>query len=299
MSLAQLAVSSEDFSGDFAALNLPTVSSSQVNWEDLQFAFYRLPPGSIAEHVPSRHVICVNTGNPITLERMIDGESKTVDALPVGEVGIYPAHLRQGFQWHQDAEYIHLALAPMLLEQVGPELAPNHRLELEPQLQLGSDPLIHQIAIALKTALQIDGVTSKLYADTMANALAVHLLSRYSTYKSTRSKPCRNQLSERQLKQVINYIHDHLEQDVSLAELANVAQLSSCYFSRLFKQSLGVAPHQYHIQCRVDRAKQMLLEKKLSLAEIAYAVGFANQGHLNYHFKRWAGMTPRAFLKKF
>lgn len=74
MSLAQLAVSSEDFSGDFAALNLPTVSSSRVNWEDLQFAFYRLPPGSIAEHRPNRHVICVNTGNPITLERMIDGE---------------------------------------------------------------------------------------------------------------------------------------------------------------------------------------------------------------------------------
>jgi AraC family transcriptional regulator len=206
--------------------------------------------------------------------------------------------LCQSFQWHQDAEYIHLSLEPMLLAQVGTELAPNHRLALETQLQLGSDPLIYQIAIALKTALQIDGTMSKLYADTMANTLAVHLLSRYSTHKQALSHPPKKGLSEEQLEDVIDYIHSHLERDVSLAELANVAQLSVFYFSRLFKQSLGVAPHQYHIQCRVDRAKQLLLGKNLSLAEIAHDVGFANQGHFNYHFKRCSGMTPKSFLRR-
>jgi hypothetical protein len=54
---AKLAVSNEDFSGGFAVPTSPTISSSQTDWEKLQFAFYRLPPGFIAEHTPSRHGI--------------------------------------------------------------------------------------------------------------------------------------------------------------------------------------------------------------------------------------------------
>ena len=85
---------------------------------------------------------------------------------------------------------------------------------------------------------------------------------------------------------------------MSLAELAAVVQLSSFHFAHLFKQTTGVSPHQYHIRCRVERAKQLLLTKNLTIAEVAYIVGFASQGHLNYHFKRLVGITPKAFLRQ-
>jgi AraC family transcriptional regulator len=62
----------------------------------------------------------------------------------------------------------------------------------------------------------------------------------------------------------------------------------------LFKQSTGLTPHQYVIQCRVERAKQLLLQGELTIADIAYRVGFANQSHLNRHFKRLFGVTPKA-----
>lgn len=219
-----------------------------------------------------------------------------MDALPVGDIGIYPANLRQTFQWYQDAEYIQIYLEPTLLTQVGAELCPNNNIELILKLTPCFDRLIYQIAIALKTSLEIDGTSSKLYADAMANALVVHLLSRYSDYKPSFPQPSGG-LSQKQLKQIVDYIHEYLDRNVSLPELANVVQLSSYHFTRLFKQSIGLAPHQYHIRCRIDRAKQLLLEKKLSLAEIAYAVGFASQGHLNYHFKRLVGVPPTAFLR--
>jgi AraC family transcriptional regulator len=276
--------------------NLPIISSNKAGWEKIQLAFHRQPAFFVPEYSPQHHVICVNTGNPIILERTVDGRSQTSHALASGDIGIYPANLRQTLQWHQDAEYIRLYLEPTLLTQVGSELCPNNNIELILKSTPCFDPLIYQIAIALKTSLEIDGTSSKLYADTMANFLVVHLLYRYST-----SKPALLQtssgLSEKQLKQVIEYIHECLDRNVSLTDLANLLQLSSYHFTRLFKQSIGIAPHQYQIRCRIDRVKQLLLEKKLSLADIASEVGFASQGHLNYHFKRLVGVTPTEFLR--
>ena len=296
MALANLNALDRPQKSSFSLPKLPVISSDKAGWDKLQLAFLRQPAFFMPEHSPQHHVICVNTGNPITLERTVDGKSQTIDALPVGDIGIYPANLRQTFQWYQDAEYIQIYLEPTLLTQVGAELCPNNNIELILKLTPCFDRLIYQIAIALKTSLEIDGTSSKLYADAMANALVVHLLSRYSDYKPSFPQPSGG-LSQKQLKQIVDYIHEYLDRNVSLPELANVVQLSSYHFTRLFKQSIGLAPHQYHIRCRIDRAKQLLLEKKLSLAEIAYAVGFASQGHLNYHFKRLVGVPPTAFLR--
>lgn len=274
------------------------VTSIEANWTDLQLAWYKSPASYIPSYVSTCHTLCINTGNPITLERTIDGYSQTIDAIPVGDIGFYLANTPQTFQWYQAAECIQLYLQPSLLHRISVELCLKDTIVLLPKLTLGADPLIYQIAIALKAALELEGAASKLYADSMANALAVHLLTRYSTQRSLLSPQPARGLSGTQLRQVLDYIHNSLEQDVSLNELANLTQLSSFHFARLFKQAVGLAPHRYHIRCRVDRAKQLLLEQKLSLAEIALAVGFASQGHLNYHFKRWVGTTPKAFLRQ-
>lgn len=80
-----------------------------------------------------------------------------------------------------------------------------------------------------------------------------------------------------------------------LHELANLVQMSSHYFSLLFKQSMGLTPHQYVIRTRVDRAKKLLLKGEMLIVDIAQTVGFANQSHLNLHFKCLVGLTPKQF----
>lgn len=105
-------------------------------------------------------------------------------------------------------------------------------------------------------------------------------------------------LPSQKLQQVIDYINNHLAHNLSLAELAAIVQISPHYFSHWFKQSTGVSPHQYVIKCRVERAKQLLLTGEFTITEVASCVGFANQGHLNRHFKRFFGVNPKHIRQK-
>lgn len=297
MALANLSTLKYTQKNSFSLPNLLVVSSCKAGCDTLQPFLHCQPTFCIPEHVFPYHVVCVNTGSPVAPKGIVGDKLQRSDIVALGDINIYPANFCQRFHWHQDTEFIQLYLEPKLLDQVGSELYPNREIGLAPKITTSFDPLIYQIAIALKTSLEIDGTSSKLYTDKMTNALAIHLVSRYSTCKLPLPQPAGG-LSKQQLKQVVEYIHTSLNHNISLTELANLVQLSVYHFTRLFKQSTGLAPHQYHIRCRIDRAKQLLLEKKLTLGEIAYTVGFASQGHLNYHFKRCVGVTPTTFLRQ-
>jgi AraC-like DNA-binding protein len=100
-------------------------------------------------------------------------------------------------------------------------------------------------------------------------------------------------LTRTQLQQVLDYIQTHLDRDLSLAELAEVINISPTYFASVFKQAIAISPHQYVIQQRVERAKLMLSKTDLAIADIALQVGFSSQSHLTQQFKRLTGMTPK------
>jgi transcriptional regulator GlxA family with amidase domain len=102
-------------------------------------------------------------------------------------------------------------------------------------------------------------------------------------------------LSPGAMRRVREYVEVHLGESIDLSMLAGVAGLSVHHFARQFKQSTGVTPHFYLTKKRVERAQQMLIQTDLSLAEVACAVGFFDQGHLARHFRHMLGTTPREF----
>ncbi|NJK67728.1 MAG: helix-turn-helix transcriptional regulator, partial [Microcoleus sp. SU_5_3] len=103
-------------------------------------------------------------------------------------------------------------------------------------------------------------------------------------------------MCQHKLRLVTDYINDYLDRELSLAELGANRATESLPFSRTFKQSTGISPYKYVIQQRVERAKQLLSQGKMSLADIAIACGFSHQSHLNRHFKRLTGVTPKTLL---
>jgi AraC family transcriptional regulator len=142
--------------------------------------------------------------------------------------------------------------------------------------------------------MQCDGLGGQMYAESLANLFTIHLLRHYCTTQP-HLRTFKSGLPRQQLQQVIDYMQAHLDQSLGLNELANVLGMNSHYFWKQLKQSMGMPPHQYLIQCRVDRAKQLLKQKNLPLTEIAAQCGFADQSHLNRHFRKRLGMAPSTY----
>lgn len=99
----------------------------------------------------------------------------------------------------------------------------------------------------------------------------------------------------RRVKLAREYLEAHLSHNVSLEDLAHVTGLSPFYLNRVFRQEMGLPPHQYQIQARIARAKA-LLYKGIPLKKVARDTGFADQSHLTRHFKKFVGVTPGRYL---
>lgn len=271
----------------------PTLSSQKAAWNGIYLEYHHQPAYETPDYCYKWHVLGIHIGRPVTIE-MQWGRRLVRKSVMDGEVYLFPANVRHVIYSDRQSEFIDLHLEPAMLTRAAYELLVVERVEFVPYFAT-RDPLIQQIALALKAELESTS-SEHLYAELMANALAVHLLRRY-TGTTILERPTEG-LPQYKLRQVLDYIHDHLEQDLGVEAIATLLQMSPYYFSRLFKQSTGLSPHQYIIQGRVDRAKQLLNQGEMAIADIAYSVGFTSQSHLNRHFKRLVGVTPKAFLRK-
>jgi AraC-like DNA-binding protein len=99
------------------------------------------------------------------------------------------------------------------------------------------------------------------------------------------------------MRRVCDHIDAHLGDAIELVELATIAGLSIFHFARQFKHSVGMTPHHYHVSRRIARAKELLEKAQLSLSEIAFTVGFADQSHLSRHFRQIVGTSPGQFRR--
>ncbi|WGV27377.1 helix-turn-helix domain-containing protein [Halotia branconii] len=271
------------------------LSSSWTTWKGIGLEHLQLPFGETPEYSLKQFVITINLGQSFKVERTLDRHLQT-GIMFTGAVALCPMHTSQSIYWDKDANILWLSLEHELLTRNSIELLDTDEYEILPHL-ITQDALIYQIGLGLKAQLKTNGLDSCMYAESAATFLAVHLLQNYSTQKSSIQEYAGG-LPLQKLKQVVDYIHDHLAQEISLNAIANYVGISCYYFCRLFKQSTGLTLHQYVIQQRVERAKQLLLQGEMSIADIALACGFSHQSHLNRHFKRLTGVTPKTLTNR-
>jgi len=153
--------------------------------------------------------------------------------------------------------------------------------------------LVHR----LQAQAQGDEDYGAVYTQSLSLALASYVCARYGPQAGAIEPPRKGVLSRPQRQEVEAFIEQQLDSNFGLVDLATLTGYCPDHFSRLFKQAFEQSPHQYVLSRRVERAKTMLKDSERSIAEVATACGFANQGHLTTAFKRRTGITPAAYRK--
>jgi AraC family transcriptional regulator len=280
----------------------PLVASYHTGWKGLTFNHYCHPPHQTVDHSLLQHsLVITDPKSCFQVERRLDGKFKHY-AHGNGRVDIIPAFLSHGTSWDREVEFSVIAICPTLLVGVASPLENRttqelmqREIELIPQLAI-DDPVIQQLALALKLEIQTGCMSGKLYGELLGTALAARLVQNYAVTKPAIEFKT-NGLPQLQLARVIDYMKANLTQDLSILDLATLTSMSESHFSRSFKRSVGISPYQYLMQQRVERAKQLLEQQSIAISTIALDCGFANQTHLTKVFRQMTGMTPKAYQK--
>jgi AraC family transcriptional regulator len=272
----------------------PAVLASS-GWDSLHVELHQQLKFEVAEHQHTMHVIACGLPNTpedrfAIGERWLAGKRET-ERRQLGDIAIIPAGIAHRCNWNTTVQFGILAIEPILLQQIGQDWINPDKIELTPQFMSKRDDLIQSIFSTLSAELATGGIGSNLLVDSLKTTLAIHLLRNYCT-TFPRLSSYADGLSAAKLTLITDYINSHLDRDLKLTELSAIAQISPYHFLRLFKKSVGITPHQYILQQRIDRAKYLLRSSNLDVAAIALRVGFCDASHLTRCFKSILGKTP-------
>lgn len=277
-----------------AEISPPVLSYPQMAGLEAAIARYHLAPNDAAFSPVSTHLITVNLGESGHLANIQDG--RTQKALIVkGGTTLTPAGQPRHWCWDHRVDVLQLQLQPQLIAQIAAASEIDmSRIELVNRFGI-YDSQLELIGKSLLTEMQSNGLAGQLYVESLVNLLVIHLLRQHSAFAPLQPT---SQFSPSRLKQVIDYIHDNLARNLSLTDLASIANLSPSRFAYLFRRETGLSPHQYLIHARIERATHMLRAGgEISIGEIAHRVGFTDQSHFTRHFKRIVGVTPKVVLQ--
>ena len=225
-----------------------------------------------------------------------DGRRAPVTALASGCVTLY--HLKRGpaFRTNTPFHSVHFYLPRTALNALADEAGTARIADLRYAPGAGmDDPIIRALTSALRPALEQTEQANGLFVDHVMRAVATHVGEIYGGMKAVRIT--RGGLAPWEERRAREIIDANLDGEISLARLARECGLSTSHFSRAFRRTMGMAPHRWLLQRRVDAAKTLLRDRQAPLAEVALACGFADQSHFTRIFTKIANVSPAAWRR--
>ncbi|BAY26737.1 AraC family transcriptional regulator [Calothrix sp. NIES-2100] len=246
----------------------------------------------------NHHLLCLllSDGNQQKMTRI--GEQESEKSQIKGDFWICAAKTSGLWAWDSTDESLMFIIDPLFLSRTAAQVSGLDASHVELRSTISArDPHIDAIARLFQLELDTGGMGGLLYTESLMQVLVIHLLRQYCTLQPkiqhiTKSFPLHR------FQPVLDYIHNYLDRPLHLAELAAIVGMSQYHFCRLFKQSLGIAPYQYVLQQRMEKAKELLQQGKHNIAEISLLVGCTDQSRFARQFKKHFGVTPGALLSK-
>jgi AraC family transcriptional regulator len=268
----------------------PLWSNAQSRSSSLSVERFKIPGRMVTPRVQfenQHHVAVVWTGKVKENRRALRSMESPHDTL------ILPFGLALEECTLSGVGFTDFAVSPSFLRRVARETDLSDRFELLPQWAL-RDPQIEILAHAAEYEISSGLRAGNLFMESLATALAAHLLARYSSPNAA-PREYRGGLSPYQLRLTRDFIEANLGEDFGLDDLAANVRMSPYYFCRLFKQSTRLSPHQFVIRERIQQARQLLEEHRFSMVEIASTLGFSDQSHFARVFRSLVGTTPKQY----
>ncbi|TIX90269.1 AraC family transcriptional regulator [Rhizobium sp. P44RR-XXIV] len=265
-------------------------SSRSRGWKSLEADFIHIQAGRT--HVPGSqtHRLGIHFGRAVNAHCQCDGRHHHRQQAH-GDIDLVPAGLDGWWEDDRDCTILRLTIRPELLRAAAHELGRDpETIALAPKFQL-RDPRLESIAWAIKAEIEAPVPSDSTYAETLGMALAIRLVESNGQTR-TETATTRATLSSRQQRILAEFIEEHIDQSLSLADLAAVAGLSVSHLKPLFRASFGMPVHHYVLTRRVERARSLILAADMPLAQVALESGFAHQSHMAHWMRRILGLTP-------
>jgi AraC family transcriptional regulator len=260
-------------------------SSFKLPWRGLWVWEQAGPVEDLYVAPSGAHCLIFRRGSPTRLLQR-QGNEIHQRLWSTGEVLVVPAGTPSFWRSELPRENVHVDLLPEWLERAaggrGPVVLRN---------SFGAhDPMLASLLQALVASLDDNTSLHAPFGDAMAMAVATHLVEHYAAGRGTTEKTC--VLSARQMRQLSDFVRERLSAPCDVARLAQQVDLSPAHFSRCFKASSGLTPHQFVIRLKLEHARELLLTTDLAVADVAHAIGYASRAHFAQAFRQHWGASP-------
>lgn len=262
------------------------------------------PPGSVnLTHGQREHVLMCTFGSPVeghAVRSVLHTEigRREWQSCPKGHMTFLPSGIPLEWSWSYKSQSVHLTMPPSFLENVSAEFEKQDgdRIQLKPMFRVFDNnltSLLHQ----LRGEVFKEDIGSDLVTSSLLQLIAVQLYRTSDPLPVTsRVKQDTPRFSAKDCRRCVEILNDRLAEKITLSELAAQFNLSPFHFARVFKREIGMPPHEYQLQLRIARARELLRRTpRRTIADIAFELGFFDESHFRRHFRRIVGATPGEF----
>ncbi len=202
----------------------------------------------------------------------------------------------ESLRWQDPASLLCVRIGEAALNEAARSLLAIDQVELRPELRV-TDVRVTNLLYALEAERAGGYLAGDLFTDSIEAALAGLLVTSRNGIQD-KSVCSHGGLPPRRLRRVLEFIHDNIDKQIRLKDIAAVAELSGSHFLHQFRRSMNTSPYKYALALRIEQSKRMLANPQLPIIEVAQAVGFDNPQHFATVFRRFAGISPSTYRRQ-
>jgi len=272
--------------------------SDRYSWTTMYASSQREMPYEAVFPAVKDQLIVLHRDGPVTIDRT-RGPAVFHRTVPAGGIHLVPGGAEFGVRLAGVLNTLHVYIRHGVLQEVAADMVEGDpaAVEIVPKV-IDRDEALYALLQAVHLALADDDMATALYTDYLSRAIAAQLIRKHSSarLRAQRALTPTGTVSP-VISEAIEYMKANMDQPISLADIAIAVNRSPSQFAREFRADLGIPPHRYLINLRLERAQYLLEKTATSIAEIAFECGFAHQEHMTRLFRKRCATTPAAYRR--